>query len=248
MSSIQPEAKEVCLSVAIMAIPERMDNVAKMLTKLDSKGGRRIPTVVDRHHDGIWQNARRAWLDYEPRATHHLVLQDDLLLCDELLDGVEQALCHVPLGDFVSLFSQSKRAKDIYDTGKTSWIKAKDFGGVALVLPTEAIDKAIRWSDRCLKPDLDKDDVRLFMWMQRADRWCWITSPSLVEHIGTGNSTRKGVSRTKIIRDSRGTFIGENECATCIDWSRGAKDPPTIVSPMPSGHWAYPGAEKEPAV
>ncbi len=230
-----------------MAIPERLSNVTEMMGKLDDgKGGRHIPLVLDGHHDGIWQTARRAWLKYHPDATHHLVLQDDLLLCEELLEGVEKALRYVPSGDFVSLFGTSKRVRDIHLKGQTSWIKAKDFSGQAVIIPTEAIPKMVDWIDRCVRPDLDKDDVKMYMWMQRADRWCWITCPSLVEHIGAYKSTRKGIGGVN--RDSHETFIGEHKSTSEIDWSLGVEDPPTIVSPMPHDNWAYLGAEKEPAV
>ncbi len=44
---------EISLSVVIMAVPERMENVKKMIEKLDPSDERRIKVCVDEYHDDI---------------------------------------------------------------------------------------------------------------------------------------------------------------------------------------------------
>ncbi len=135
------------LSVAIMAIPERRQSVNKMREQLDL-GDRKLRISVDEDYMGIWPNARNAWLSYDPDATHHLVLQDDLTMCRDLLAGLEQAIQYIPPEDIVSLVSFRETYERAVRSGTTSWFKAKFLNAPGLVIPTHCIEKMIDWIDR----------------------------------------------------------------------------------------------------
>ncbi len=66
------------LSVAIPQHPARDRLVVQLLDKLD-RGDRDVTVCVDRDLEGVWANSRKSWLSASENATHHLVMEDDVL-------------------------------------------------------------------------------------------------------------------------------------------------------------------------
>ena len=79
------------LSVAVMAHPKRADLIPALCDSIDAD----VPVVWDERNDR-WDTGRRALLAFDPAATHHLVVQDDALVCRDLVAGLQRALPHVP--------------------------------------------------------------------------------------------------------------------------------------------------------
>jgi len=82
------------LSVAIMAHPTRRDGALRVREAL----GGEIPIVYDTNPvpsaapEQRWATGRRAWEAYDPDADWHLVIQDDAIVCQDMLAGLERAL------------------------------------------------------------------------------------------------------------------------------------------------------------
>ena len=92
------------LSASIMAHPARSGEVAELVAALD----REVPIYWDNEGppsgkaDRVWRTARGAWELADPAADWHALIQDDALVCRDLLAGLELALEHVPPDAVVS--------------------------------------------------------------------------------------------------------------------------------------------------
>ncbi len=242
------------LSVAIMCVPERRANVERMAEKLDV-GNHSFEIVEDTYHDGIWPTAMRARTAYSPDATHHLVLQDDLMLCEDLIEGTELALSHLEADGGVdlstawfSLCGTSEQQRREYLSGETSWFKANAFNGTAVGAPVGDIEPAIDWANRTISQQPDGDDFKLWNWCIAAGRWCYHTVPCLAEHAGAYKSTRKGVYGSVGGRElsSRGQFVGEDVSALSLDWTKRPL-PRSVRKVRFEANFMWPGAEETPA-
>lgn len=206
------------VSVAIMAHPARAPWVPMLADDLD-----RDPVVVwdrgwnDRHTTGL-----AALRSYDPQASHHLVLQDDAVVCRDLVAGVEHAMT-VAGERLVSLYVGRLRPKrQIASEAATraeehgaAWIAMPGpWWGVGVVVPTSMIDALADWFERSDTPNYDR---RIEKWADSVGVDCWYTHPSLVDHRTVGNqSLHRG-------RPSRGRaahrFIGTDASALTVDWT-----------------------------
>jgi hypothetical protein len=207
------------LSVAIMADQRRHALVDEMLERIDRK-----PAVVwDRHRDR-WETGRRAGWAHDPTATHHLVLQDDAIICRDLVAGLEAALEYVPAEAIVSPFIARRRPMPEKVDAAVARARQADASfvimralnwGVGILAPTEIIPDMIAWCDRVPKyPNYDK---RVGQYFIRVPLWpTWCTWPSLVDHNeDTPSLAGHGPGRTAH------EFLGTDRSALDIDWSTG---------------------------
>ncbi len=208
------------LSAAIMAHPARKDHVDSMVEALDVNG-RKFTVTWDEHGEGLWANARQAWMSYDPAADYHLVLQDDVLPCRDLLAGTENAiemLAGDP-GSCLSLFCGYKDTEHAINDYKT-WVWSKVAASAqALAIPTDAIDDWLDWCDVNVDPLCFTDDYRLSMYMLATNRKMYYTAPSLVEHVGHDRSLLGQIGKKQIwgVRMAS-VFLGEDSSASEIDW------------------------------
>lgn len=210
---------EVRLSVAVMAHAKRAAMVDELVSWLD-----REPVVVwdevnDRHDTGI-----RALEAFDPAATHHLVVQDDVVPCRDLVASAERALGVVPEGVPVSLyvgrvqpFPRPVEAA-IRGAGDASWVvMAGPYWGPAVIVPTSVIAALSEWwrsPDGSQWQNYDRRIQRFFMTIGVSD--CWYSWPSLVEHRGDDSL----LSGRKVVRNAH-RFIGSGVSGLDVDWSRG---------------------------
>lgn len=167
-----------------MAHPRRADMVTELRTHLD----RPVPVVWDeindRHDTGI-----RAMTAYDPASTHHMVIQDDVIPCADLLAGAERALRYIPQDVPVSLYVGKvkpfgKVVQAAVDTAglSASWITmAGIYWGPAVILPTFLIDEMAAFYRTS---NVQNYDRRMSTWFLRRKTECWYSWPSLVDHRG----------------------------------------------------------------
>lgn len=208
-------ARTIRLSAAIMAHPSRAEHVEQLVDALD----RPVPVVWDRHNDKH-DTGTRAMTSYDPRATHHLVVQDDALVSRDLLAGVERALRYVPEQSPLSLYVGRVRpfsravdaAADAHDVEPASFLVMPELNwGVAVALPVRHIGDLFDWypSGR-----LNGYDSRMGQWFRQRGIDCWYTWPSLVDHRDTPSLIGHGERR------HAHTFIGQHASALDADWTR----------------------------
>ncbi|MER7395042.1 NAD-dependent epimerase/dehydratase family protein [Streptomyces sp. NPDC000151] len=93
---MEPTSHPVKLSGAVMAHPKRMKE-AQLIADADAKG--RIRVTVDPEPGGrptALRTALVSWGCVAPDATHHVVLQDDVLLADGFYEHAERVAARVP--------------------------------------------------------------------------------------------------------------------------------------------------------
>lgn len=206
------------LSAAIMAHPARAVMVDDLLGRLD----REVPVVwdqiQDRHDTGI-----RAIEAFDPTATHHLVLQDDIVPCRDLLAGVERALAHVPEGHPASFYLGrvkpfSRPVKEAVAQARgASWITMDGvYWGPAIAMPTSSIPAMAKWYRGKSGRTVTNYDRRISVWHEQQGIRCWYSWPCLVDHAGDESLVR---GRTVTRRAHR--FVGERRSALSVDWSGG---------------------------
>jgi len=82
------------LSVAIMTHPARAGLIPQLVKRLGPRTPRQI--ISDVTSQGVWRTARRAWEAAPRHATHHLVLQDDVVPCRKFYQAALDAIGAVP--------------------------------------------------------------------------------------------------------------------------------------------------------
>lgn len=172
------------ISVAVMAHPNRADFVRELTDALDVSA-----EVVWDRCSNEWDTGRRALMAFDPQATHHLVVQDDALVCQKLGAAAAQA-ADVSGDRLVSFYTgQVRPHKHLVER---AWAGARAAGatwlqmpgpwwGVALMLPTAHILDLVAWADRRGRHIRDYDK-RVARWHTREGVPCWYSVPSLVDH------------------------------------------------------------------
>ena len=208
---------DVRLSVAVMAHPKRAVMVDDLLRRLDRPAAVVWDELNDRHDTGI-----RAVEAYDPTCTHHLVIQDDVLPCRDLIAGIERALAHVPDGHPASFylgrvqpFGPKVEAAVRVAGDSASWITMDGvYWGPAIIVPTAVIEDLSKWYRGRAGQRHQNYDRRVSTWFERRGIACWYSWPSLVEHRGDESLVRD----SKAIRTAH-RFIGADASALGVDWS-----------------------------
>lgn len=209
----------VKVSVAVMAHPKRKEYVEQLLADLD----RPAEVVWDEKQD-IWDTGRRSLLAYDPTATHHLVIQDDAVVCRDLVAGLEKALRtvppDVPLGLYLGhhpphSYMVSQLA---VSAGHASWIVMPAINwGVAVVIPTKLIPDLVAHGDTLSIPSYDQ---RIGNWCRKRRIKAWYPWPSLVEH----RDIQSLIGRKPGRRARK--FVGVEVSALELDYDGGSCDLP----------------------
>lgn len=207
-----------------MAHPSRSDYVERTLAKLD----RATPVVWDEINDR-WDTGRRAMLMADSRCTHHVVIQDDLLIPRDLLAGLERTLQHVPRG--VPLCGYIGRVRPAADRMRelaaqadqkhASFVTLRQLlWGPLIVVPLEAVVPMITMCDHL--DGITNYDLRLSRYWEEMNVRVWYTWPCVVDHADGPSLVpgRTGVDRAKP-QPSRVAqrFCGENASVLDLDWS-----------------------------
>lgn len=181
------------ISVAVMAHRSRENLVAELAQSIDSD----VVEVAWDERNNEWDTARRALLlGTKYIARYHVVLQDDALVCRDLVAGLDRALTRLDLPDAVrpprnaaiSLYfgtakpytgRVARTARRADDEG-ASWVTLPQLHwGVGLVVPTERLADIIALGDRTHVLEYDR---RLSTVFRKLGMPVWYTWPSLVDH------------------------------------------------------------------
>ena len=172
------------LSVAVMAHKSREKWVPDLV---DSIGGD-VKVVWDRYNDRHDTGAR-ALVAYDPDATHHMIIQDDAIVAQDLVGGVNNLLRFVPSSNPVGLYVG--RARPRTDEVRTLMTRASESGasfmvhkgpwwGVGIVLPVSTIRDLVKHYDGMA--NVQNYDRRIARYYESKGLYCYYTVPSLVDH------------------------------------------------------------------
>jgi len=206
------------LSVKVMAHPKREQFIPELVERL----GIDASDVIWDNDDTRWHTGRRAWQAIDQDADWGMVVQDDALVCQDLIPGLEEALDHLPEVGVVSPYIGTRRpaanqveqaVRDAKDAD-ASWVKMPSLNwGVAIVLPTTIINGMIRWCNQQRYPQYDRRIGRYAIDVERLNTWCpW---PSLVDHRDGDSLVGHGKGRKAHL------FVGEDKSALDLRWNKG---------------------------
>jgi hypothetical protein len=170
-----------------------------------------------------WDTGRRAWLaQVDSGSDYSLVVQDDALICQDLLAGLAKA-ADVADGKPICLYTGRARPKQ-HTTRRmvhkalrlgTPWIELPGpWWGVGIALPTAHITNLIEWADD--RTEIENYDMRIEHYYEAQEVPCLYTLPSLVEHrpVAENPSLVEG----RIHNRQAWKFLGTDTSALTIDW------------------------------
>ncbi len=196
--------------MAIMAHPKRRQLVPPLLEKLDAEA----QVVWDRKNNR-WDTGRRSLLAYDPEATHHLVLQDDALICGSLVAGLAEGADQIPETSPMCLYIGRMLRRPVYRAVKpgVSWLKMSHVHwGVGILIPTVHIKEVVKFGDSL--NHVGNYDIRIGRWMAKHNIPVFYPWPSLVEHKGVPSLVPGRVAGRHALQ-----FIGEHVSALKFPWS-----------------------------
>ena len=200
------------IDVKIMATPKRTKYLENMLKKLNMSED--IIIFDDRKDGGgALYNARRCWnYPVKEGVTHRLVLQDDLLLCEDFIQTLTKAIENFPYAMW-SLYSSRVTFEDVEDK-TTPYLQKKGCGfhGQAICMPISYIKPCFDYIDNTFPKDYPHDDCAIGSFAKHYDMQVMTTVPSLVQHIAPNDSALGYNNKNKISK----VWQGEN--VSHINW------------------------------
>lgn len=157
-----------------------------------------IPQLLDQIGDAAvawdelndrWDTGRRALLTHHRDATHHVVVQDDAIVCPDFLAGIEKLVEHVP-DNPISLYTGRTRpfGQKIQKAVRTArakrlrWVVLDElYWGVGVVLPTSLLREMVSFHDMG-NVRIANYDSKMSFYFRRNGIRTYYTQPSLVDH------------------------------------------------------------------
>lgn len=185
----------VKLSAAITVaewIENRKRNSRLLKKRLESAG---IPTMLVRVEQtddrSIWLDQKRAWLKHTSfDSTHHIVIQDDVKLCENFAGLVHQAIQakpNVTISCYTNHVGVMERAK----AANKNWVAIKEgIWGVALLLPCDDIQPLFDYVHNTFgpKPLIHEPPIRAWQSLEKGE-YVWCPAPCLVQHMAPNDSS-----------------------------------------------------------
>lgn len=140
-----------------------------------------------------YQQALQSGLDDPTKPTHVLVLQEDVVVCENFqkaLAKVVKAKPHEPISLFLARLP-GYAGGQVFRTAKRGerWIKAypgdKFYPALAIIWPGKVARDFLAWSETARlpgHPNTASDDAVFGEWIRRTQATAWYTVPSLVDH------------------------------------------------------------------
>jgi hypothetical protein len=206
---------DIKLSASIMADPRRKECVPPLVEAI----GKDIPVAWDDGSQNRIKTGKNAWLMHEPDATHHVVFQEDIVVCRDVLKGIENAIRVMPDVPILYFLMQRGEWSEIGRTALSqgcNWIRGFLEWGQAISMPVNYIRPAYDWIEKKCK--LPNYDTSLMYFFTNIRMHQYFTVPSLVDH-------RKDVESLVCSSKSAGRrysniFIGEDKSGAEIKWNK----------------------------
>ncbi|MEU7581326.1 hypothetical protein AB0B50_27405 [Streptomyces sp. NPDC041068] len=183
---VEKDASGIHLSAVVMSHPRRAELARDMCLAHPELG---LTVVSDPEPDGIpsaWRTARLAWRSVAPGATHHLVLQDDLVLVPDFATRVREAVAarpEDPLSLFVEWGSRTATTVRIAAAHGLAWAPVVDdyIPCAALVMPAD-VARGFDAFAAAESTESDPDDVVLLEYLARSGLTTWAAVANLAQH------------------------------------------------------------------
>lgn len=171
--------------------------------------------VSDWWRHGPWPTARRCWeLGVQSGASHHIVLQDDITVCDDFLLTAHELIRAKP--DVVmGLYANRKICEEAKEQD-ARWASIPDgTWGQGILMPTNKISDFLMWEGRHIKQEFKHDDSRVALWAVHTGQQVLCPQPSLINHAAPDKS---------LVGHSRSTRVArwfQKKSPLPLDWAEG---------------------------
>ena len=209
------------LGVRIQSSGQRMrwiDALGNLILRELVFNGFTYDVIVDKN---LANAAHRCLTSATEDETHLLILQDDILPCQDLTLGAYRIIDALP-NNIVTLFSNSEHVKEAYNSGLRYLEMKYFFMAQAFIIPVDIAKKAAAWMKENVKDSVYLDDERLATYCFYTNKKVYATAPSLVEHLGWDSTTLNSYKDKDINKKLRmaNRFIGFEKSALEFDWSK----------------------------
>jgi len=195
-------------AVGLTTAPRPQPTFERTLASLRGAGWSDLDVFNDMGQSGAWPN----WIEglgeligRHPHADAYVMVQDDAVFCRGLRSYLEHMLW--PAAD-VALCSPY--CPTPYKRDRGGWHEENHgwnlIGAVCWVLPPESARAIV--AELARVEARDRIDARIGRWAREAGRSVWYHTPSLVQHVGVGNSAL-GDENTDSLRIAA-DFLGED--------------------------------------
>lgn len=212
------------MSVSIMAHPVRSAEAEELRGWLGD-----VPIVYDTNPEPSadprqrWDTGKAAWMEHDPSADWHMVIQDDALVCEDMIAGMESALTVLGPDGLVSAYTGKGRpnqlsVRNALNTArihKWQWTHTWSLNwGVAIIAPVSTIPDMLEWCSRPAR-EMTNYDMRIGQYYRDIVHWrTRYTIPSLADHRDTFSLVGHGQGGYRVAHNA---LTGS---ALDIDWSR----------------------------
>lgn len=178
----------VMLSAAVMTHPSRAQAAALLCQRHPELDLRIVVDPVPNEPAGALRTAARAWQAVRDGATHHLVLQDDVLLCDGFAASLRAAIA-TRADHAVCLFaewgSRTAHVCRLAALRGAAWAEAVDeyVPSPAIALPAEAARGFGEFASRAVRDGEHIDDVAMRRYLGAVGIEASVLVPNLAEHL-----------------------------------------------------------------
>jgi hypothetical protein len=180
------------------------------------------PITWDRHNV-VWETARRAWQAADPQATHHVVIQDDAILCRDFVQtctvlselDATQPYCLTVI-DY-RLHGARSDYEQAVGQGAPFWFSTAAVSAVGLMLPVADLPDIVNFGDGYRIPH---DDLKVKEFYRRRQRRLAFPIPNIVQHRNVDESPSLVPGNDGRWSDrTSSTFIGVDVSGLSVDWS-----------------------------
>jgi hypothetical protein len=159
----------------------------------------RVSTSWDTKGIGCWQNQKRSWQMYTEDATHHMVIQDDVKVCNNFIPAVLKALEANP--DNAISWSNHATNASLAIRDDQHWI-TMSYGccGQCNTLPISMIKPFIAWEMATFNQSNEgkflrsNADTRLSAFLAEQNMVTYSPVPYLVDHVEMGSLLHHSVA------------------------------------------------------
>lgn len=166
----------------IYGVIQRIDTIKSIAKKLNISNDNIF--LDDRQNGGdVLYTAKKAYLSDAGDATHLVVFQDDVELCNDFINICEQIIAAHP-DKIVSLFPfDYQMYSGQYENIGTPYLSVNTMSGCGVIMPIQYIKPCFDYIKSEFNDEIE-DDMGIKKWAEHAGVDIITTIPAIIQHIG----------------------------------------------------------------
>lgn len=184
--------------IKIMAVKPRRKMVLDMCKQLRLSEEECVIYDDRPHGGGPLYTCKKCWFAPVPHGvTHRVVLQDDLLLCNDFTEIMNRIVNAQP--EFIfSLYCSRMRFEYAAEGSPYVVIKGRNAWGQGILMPVKYVKPMFDFADKELGSDFPYDDGIYAWWAEHEKIEIMTTIPSTIQHLCSTDSTLGFNNKNKV--------------------------------------------------